>query len=121
VLAELSIKLRVLIGWGLRRAAHMAKIDSRRGVSGFELTLAPSGKNPSLYTIESVKQIDRRAILETLRTSGLVNALLPRGLIHQERQVEGETGKADTASRITLIRLTPQQTLSAFTDLSTDI
>jgi hypothetical protein len=114
VLAELSIKLRVLIGWGLRRAAHMAKIDSRRGVSGFELTLAPSGKNPSLYAIESVKQIDRRAILETLRTSGLVNALLPRGLIHQERQVEGETGKADTASRITLIRLTPQQTLSAF-------
>ena len=77
----------------------MAKIDSRRGVSGFELTMA---------------QIDRRAILETMRMSGLVNALLPRDLIHQERQVEGETGKADTASRITLIRLTPQQTLSAF-------
>jgi len=43
-----------------------------------------------------------------------VNALLPRRLIHQERQAEGEAGKADTASRITLIRLTPQQTLSAF-------
>jgi hypothetical protein len=92
----------------------MAKIYSRRGMSGFELTLAPSGKNPRLYAIESVKQIDRCAILETLRMSGLVNALLPRGLIHQERRVEGETGKADTASRITLIRLTPQQTLSAF-------
>jgi hypothetical protein len=114
VLAELSIKIRVLMGWGLRRVARMAKIDSRRGVSGFELTLAPSGKNPRLYAIESVKQIDRRAILETLRTSGLVNALLPRGLIHQERQAEGETGKVNAASRITLIRLTPQQTLSAF-------
>jgi hypothetical protein len=114
VLAELSIKIRVLMGWGLRRAARMAKIDSRRGVSGFELTLAPSGENPRRYAIESVKQIDRRAILETLRTSGLVNSLLPRSLLYQEGQAEVETGKADAAPRISLIRLTPQQTLSAF-------
>jgi hypothetical protein len=114
VLAGLSIKIRGLMGWGLRRVARMAKIASRGGVSGFELTLAPSGENPRRYAIESVKQIDRRAVLETLRTSGLVNALLPRGFLYQEEQAEVDTGKASAAPRITLIRLTPQQTLSAF-------
>ena len=114
VLAGLLIKTRVLMGWGLRWAARMAKIAYRSGVSGFELTLAPSEENPRRYAIESVKQIDRRAILEMLRTSGLVNALLPRDLLYQKGRAEVDTGKASAVPRITLIRLTPQQTLSAF-------
>ena len=114
MLACLSIKTRVLMGWGLRRAARMAKIAYRSSVSGFELTLVPLGENPRRYTIKSVKQIDRRAILETLITSGLVNALLPRGFLYREGGAEVSTGKASMVPRITLIRLTPQQTLSAF-------
>jgi hypothetical protein len=114
VLACLSIKTRVLMGWGLRRAARMAKIAYRSSVSGFELTLVPLGENPRRYAIESVKQIDRRAILEMLRTSGLVNALLPRGFLYRKGRAEVDTGKASAVPRITLIRLTPQQTLSAF-------
>jgi hypothetical protein len=100
--------------WGFRRAARMAKIACRSNVSGFELALAPSGENPRRYAIESVKQIDRRAILDTLRNSGLVNAQLPRGFLYREGPAKVDTGKASTVPRITLIRLTPQQTLSAF-------
>ena len=92
----------------------MAKIACRSNVSGFELALAPSGENPRRYAIESVKQIDRRAILDTLRNSGLVNAQLPRGFLYREGPAKVDTGKASTVPRITLIRLTPQQTLSAF-------
>jgi hypothetical protein len=93
---------------------RIAKIASRSRASGFELTLAPSGENPRHYAIGSIKQIDRRAILEMLRTSSLVNALLPRSFLYQEGQAEVDTGKAGAAPRITLIRLTPQQTLGAF-------
>jgi hypothetical protein len=114
VLAGLSIKTLLLMGWGLRRAARIVKIACRSGASGFELTLAPSGENPRRYAIESVKQIDRRAVLETLRTSGLVNTLLPKGFLYREGRAKVSTGKASAVPRITLIRLTPRQTLSAF-------
>ena len=114
MLAGLSIKTLVLMRWGLRRAVRMAKIAYRSGVSGFELTLAPSGENPRRYAIELVKQIDRHAILEMLRTSGLVNALLPRDFLYRKGRAEVDAGKASAVPRITLIRLTPQQTLSAF-------
>ena len=119
VLARLSINIRGLMGCGLRRVARIAKISSRGGASGLELSLLPSEESPRRYAIKSVKQIDRRTIMETLSTSDLMNSLLPRGSFYQEGQAEVNTGKVGTAPRLVLIRLTPQETLSVFDTIRT--
>jgi hypothetical protein len=97
---------------GSRRGKRVAGIARRGGVSGFELTLAPSGEDSKRYAIESVGEIDGHSALEALRTCSLAAAVLPEHFLAREEQ-DG-TGEASAAARIALVRLAPRQVLSMF-------
>lgn len=96
--------------------------DEKRAGSGlegssFELTLAPSREDPRRYDIESVRPLDRRTALKTLRTFGVAGSMgswVPGSLLDQEEQDGGDAREASAAPRIRFIRLTPLQALSMF-------
>ena len=83
------------------------------GTSGFELSLAPSSEDPGRFTIRSIGEISRRSTLETLRTFGLVPGLLS---VTSDCRLakEGQDSTGNTADRIEVVRLSPQQTLRMF-------
>jgi hypothetical protein len=109
----LSMKTRMLMGLGPWRAARVARIFRRDEAPGFEITLAPSPEYSGGYAIESVKEIDRRTALKTLRTYGLVTFLLPGNPRAREGR-DGDSAEKASASRIRFVRLTPRQTLRLF-------
>ncbi len=109
------MKVRMLRRLGLRRAAPGAGVYHEGSASGFELTLAPSREDPGRYAIESIKPLDRRTALRTLRTCRLTAAVLPKSFPAQEEQ-DGD-GEANAAARIRFVRLTPRQALSVFDEI----
>lgn len=97
---------------GSRRKKRVASIARQGRVSGFELTLAPLQEDSKRYTIESVREIDRHAAFEALRTCSLAAAVLPEYFLAQEEPAGG--GEASVAPRIAFVRLAPRQVLSMF-------
>lgn len=77
VFTGLSMKTRMLMGLGPRRATRVARIARQNGASDIEIALAPSREDPKHYTIESVKRIDRLSALKTLGAFGLAAMALP--------------------------------------------
>lgn len=111
VFVGLSVKIHMLMRSRLRWALRVAGIVRRDDVSSFELTLSREGLRR--YAIESVKPIDKRTVLKTLRTSSSAALLPERPLIEEERDENG-LGETGAAARIRFVRLTPEQALSAF-------
>jgi hypothetical protein len=116
VFAGFLMKVRMLRRLGLRWVVG-ARISREGSASGFELMLAPSREDPRRYAIESIKRIDRRTALRTLRICGLIAAVLPKSFLAQEERDGDGAGEANAAARIRFVRLTPRQVLSMFDEI----
>lgn len=102
---------------GLVRRKGVARIVYQGGVSGFELTLAPSREGSKRYAVESIREIDRHTALKILMTCDLASALLlvlPEDFPAQEQQDKNDGREASTAARIAFVKLTSGQVLSMF-------
>lgn len=106
---EGTVRMR---GMGSRGGKRVARIARQRGVTGFELTLAPSREDSKRYAIEAVGEIDRHTALEVLRTCSLGAAVFPAYSL--ARREQDGAGGASVAARIALVRLAPRQVLSMF-------
>jgi hypothetical protein len=113
----LSMKTRMLMWLGPWRTARVARIVRRDEALGFEIALVPSPEHPGDCATESVKEIDRRTALKTLRTCGLATFLLPGNPRAREGR-GGDGAEKGNASRIRFVRLTPRQTLRLFASIT---
>lgn len=112
VFTGLSMKARMLVGLGPRKAARVAKIAAGR-MDGFEIGLnpAPSDGESEGYSVEF---IDRRAALKKMGAAGLAAAflpLLPQGVLAQDAPAEGTSAEIEAAAqkRVRVTNMTNRQ------------
>jgi hypothetical protein len=109
--------MRKLMRPGPRWATPGARFTRESSASGFELTLASSQEESRRCVIESIKPLDRRTALKTLRTCGLGATVLPKSFLAREERVGNDAREASAAARIRFVKLTPRQALSMFDEV----
>lgn len=114
----LSMTTRMLMWLGPWRTARVARIVRRDEAPGFEIALVPAPEHPGDYTTRSIKEIDRRTALKTLRTYGL-GTFPPPGDPRAREGSGRDCAEKGNMARIRFVRLAPRQTLSLFDSIST--
>ena len=109
----LTMRARMLVDLGPRKAARVARIANGRGVRGVVLTPTTAEGDGGGYGVGSMKLIDRRAALKTMGAFGLAAALLP-GLPAGALAQGGAGADAPVAAgdvRVRNVRLSFRETL----------
>jgi hypothetical protein len=113
----LSMTARMLMWLGPWRTARVARIVRRDEAPGFEIALVPSPEHPGDHATGSIKEIDRRTALKTLRTYGL-GTFPPPGDPRAREGSGRDCAEKGNMARIRFVRLAPRQTLSLFDSIS---